>query len=177
MSTITLPAIVPGAVIYSGAVQKQPHGMFSSMRGKQLRFMELKMCDDLTPVLMYYEHPKSDAAVAKGILILDRSAEDYKVSFFKERKEIEICSSLESQGPEAVASFVRSFASVVGSDPHIVSDLALAFETSSDYDAWVDALHHAFLIDINAEAIASTSPTLILTQVMHFSFLKPLAFF
>ena len=88
----------------------------------------------------------------------------------EESKEIEICSSLESQGPEAVASFVRSFASVVGSDPHIVSDLALAFETSSHYDAWIAALNHALLTDINAEAIALTSPTLILTQVTHLFF-------
>ena len=167
MSAITLPAIVPGAVVYSGAVQKQPHGMFSSMRGKQLRFMELKMCDDLTPVLMYYDHPKLDAAVAKGLLILDSSFQGFNMSIFKERKEIEIRSPLESQDPEAVASFVRSFASVVGSDPHIVSDLALAFEASSDYDAWVAALNHALLTDINAEAIATSAPTLILTQVTH----------
>ena len=177
MPSVTLPAIVPGAVIYSGAVQKQPHGLFGSMRGKQLRFIELKMCDDLTPVLMYYDHPKSDGAMAKGILILDRGNQGFRVTTFKERKEIEIFSSLESQGPEAVALFVRSLASVVGSDPHIVSDLALAFESNSDLDAWVAALNHALLTDISAEAIALTSPTLILTQVTQISLLKPLACF
>jgi hypothetical protein len=63
-----MSAVVPGAVVLSGVVHKQPHGMFASVRSKQLRFMELKMRDDLAPMLIYYDHPKSDDSVPKGLL-------------------------------------------------------------------------------------------------------------
>ena len=167
-----MSAVVPGAVILSGVVLKQPHGMFASVRGKQLRFMELKMRDDLAPMLIYYDHPKSDASVPKGLLYLDLSFQGFAITSFKERKEIEICSSLEAQTPE-VAAAMRAGADVHIANVHVASDLSIAFESSSELDAWAEALNRALLTHINSENIALTSPTLTLTQVTHLSLLQP----
>lgn len=159
-----MSAVVPGAIIHSGVVQKQPHGMFAGLRGKQLRFMELKLRDDLTPFLIYYDHPMSDASVPKGLLYLDMSFQGFAFTRFDERKEIELCSSLESQTAEVVVA-IRA-----GSDAHIanvrvVNDLLMAFESSSELNAWAEALNRALLNHINSENLASIASTLDLSQV------------
>ena len=162
MTSISLPAVVPGAIILSGVVKKQPHGMFASIRGKQLRFMELKMLHDLTPVLTYYDHPKSDASVPKGVMHLnnDSETEGFKIKYLKELMEIEICSP---QGPTQGQD---------GRDVHVVSDLLIALETSSEFDKWAAALKNAQLDNFSPETIALTCPSMKLSQVTYLSLLK-----
>ena len=128
MSGCDLPAVVPGALIFSGLVLKQPHGMFASMRDKQRRFMELTMGDDLTPVLAYYEHPKLSDSVPKGVMFLDQRFEGFDVTTFELRREMEICSELSSthEGAQSVGLGLPS-------DVHVVTDLLIGFESSIDH--------------------------------------------
>ena len=165
MTSISLPAVVPGAIILSGVVKKQPHGMFAAIRGKQLRFMELKVLHDLVPVLTYYDHPKSDASVPKGVMHLNQYINDsenevWKIKHDGERMEIELC--------------VQQVPGQDGRDVHVVSDLLIALETSSEFDKWVAALNHALVNfdNLSPETIALTCPSMKLSQVMYLSLLK-----
>jgi hypothetical protein len=162
MTSISLPAVVPGAIILSGVVKKQPHGMFAAIRGKQLRFMELKVLHDLVPVLTYYDHPKSDASVPKGVMHLNQYINDsenevWKIKHDGERMEIELC--------------VQQVPGQDGRDVHVVSDLLIALETSSEFDKWVAALNHALVLNIDNQS-PETIAFMKLSQVMHLSLLK-----
>ena len=167
MTSISLPAVVPGAIILSGVVKKQPHGMFAAIRGKQLRFMELKMLHDLTPVLTYYDHPKSDASVPKGVMHLNQYINDsenevWKIKHDGERMEIELC--------------VQQVPGQDGRDVHVVSDLLIALETSSEFDKWVAALNHALFNGKSSlqsvENIEAMFPSMKLSQVTYLSLMK-----
>ena len=130
------------------------------MRDKQRRFMELTMGDDLTPVLAYCEHPKPSDSVPKGVMFLDDRFEGFHVTTFEVRREMEICSGLSSthEGAQSVGLGLPP-------DVHVVTDLLIGFESSTDHAKWVSAIEHALLKDITSNTIASTAPTLLLAQV------------
>ncbi len=126
--------------------------------------MELTMGDDLTPVLVYYEHPKLSDSVPKGVMFLDERFEGFDVTTFELRCEIQICSGLSSthEGAQSVGLGLPS-------DVHVVTDLLIGFESSIDHAKWSSAIKHALLTDVDSKTIALTSPTLLLAQVILFT--------
>ncbi len=120
--------------------------------------MELTIGHDfnLTPVLAYYEHPKSSDAVPKGVMYLDGG----KFKVFEDRNELSICGE-----PSDTHDDAQSFIPALPPDVHVVTDLLLGFESSGDADKWFAAIRHALTTDIDSQTIASNSPTLSLTQV------------
>ena len=140
MSYKDFPPVVAGAVVFSGIVLKQPHGILASIRGKQRRFMELAISHDfnLTPVLAYYEHPKSSDAVPKGVMYLDGG----KLKVFEDRNELSICGE-----PSDAHDDAQSFIPALPPDVHVVTDLLLGFESSGDADKWFAAIRLSCIND------------------------------
>jgi hypothetical protein len=161
------PPVVPGALIFSGLVLKQPHGMLASIRGKQRRLMELTIGHDLnlTPVLAYYEHPKPSDSVPKGVMYIEprlffKHLGRCNCEVFADRNELSIRSELSS-----THEGTRFIVPALPPDVHVVTDLLLGFESSGDAEKWFAAINHALATDIDSQTIASNSPTLSLTQV------------
>ena len=129
-----MPALNPGALIICGVVKKQPHGLFGGIRGKQTRWMELKIGTDSKPELVYYEHPKSTRSQEKGIVYLDGSV--IETVHAHRAYELRISGASHAVGGGMGAAGERDDAKVVG-------DLLLEFQSVEVCAKWQAALRHS----------------------------------
>jgi hypothetical protein len=147
------PAIIPGLVIISGVIQKQPHGMFASVLGKRSRFMELKITDSLVPCIVYYEPPKSDASVPKGAMYI---RDDTVVTTLAHRKGLNVCNPPDEAAAHEDGDVVRT-----------INDLDVVFDSNLELERWEKALNYAIKSNITSKKISLTAqPKLTLTQVV-----------
>jgi hypothetical protein len=133
-TTAEMPILKPGALIICGVVKKQPHGLFGGIRGKQTRWMELKIGADSIPELLYYEHPKTAQSQVKGVVYLDSSV----INTVKADRayELHISGASHAVGGGRGAAGERDDAKVVG-------DFLLEFQSVEVCAKWEAAFRYA----------------------------------